>query len=140
MDPEARVAFLARFEAGRAPVLGFVVLGGVFAESVDLPGDRLVGILVAGIGLPPPTLEREAERAAFGEMGRLVAYLHPAVSRVVQAAGRIIRGPEDRGVVCLVDDRFTGRDLRALLPQHWRPEIVRADGLRTRLDRFWQNR
>ena len=37
----------------------------------------------------------------------------------VQATGRVIRSPEDQGVVVLMDDRFAQASVRALLPRWW---------------------
>jgi len=121
-DPAARTAFLAQFEPGGQGV-GFAVLGGVFAEGVDLPGDRLIGAFVATLGLPPAEPLNELARArldaAFGQ-GHDYAYLYPGLRKVVQAAGRVIRTPQDRGWVFLIDDRFRRAPVRRLLPGWWR--------------------
>lgn len=121
MDETARQAFLARFTPEGAGV-GFAVLGGIFGEGVDLPGKRLVGAFIATLGLSQvnPVNERMRERlgAVFGD-GYRYAYLYPGLTRVVQAAGRVIRTPEDRGVIHLIDDRFQGAEVRALLPGWW---------------------
>ena len=118
-----RDAFLARFEAGGQGV-GFAVLGGAFGEGIDLPGDRLVGAFVATLGLPQvnPVNEklRECLQEAFGR-GFEDAYLIPGLRKVVQAAGRVIRTPEDRGVVYLIDQRFGRAEVRSLLPRWWEP-------------------
>ncbi len=137
MDDAARRAFLARFDA--EPVVGFIVLGGIFAESVDLPGDRLLGMVVVGLSLPPPTTERDAMVRSIGDYGRMAAYEQPALGRVVQAAGRIIRTPTDRGVVCLVDDRFAHPNYRRYLPMHWRVRKVRAAQASEVLYGFWKS-
>ncbi|WP_119156477.1 ATP-dependent DNA helicase [Caldimonas tepidiphila] len=121
MDPAQREAFLARFaEGGRG--IGFAVLGGAFGEGIDLPGERLIGAFVATLGLPPlnPVNEQIKARmqAAFGA-GHDYTYLYPGLQKVVQAAGRVIRTPEDRGVVYLIDDRFAQARVRRLLPGWW---------------------
>jgi DNA excision repair protein ERCC-2 len=120
-EPE-REAFLARFVCdGRG--VGFAVLGGAFAEGVDLPGSRLVGAFIATLGLPPVNaVNAEIERrmsAAFGT-GYEYTYLYPGVQKVIQAAGRVIRAPSDRGVLYLIDDRFALWKVRRLLPPWWR--------------------
>ena len=121
MDAAARDAFLARFEEGGRGV-GFAVLGGTFGEGIDLPGSRLVGAFVATLGLPPVSEVNEQMRrrldAAFGA-GYDYAYLYPGLQKVVQAAGRVIRTPEDRGVVVLIDDRYARAEVRRLLPAWW---------------------
>ncbi|MFM2246000.1 MAG: hypothetical protein RL071_2074, partial [Pseudomonadota bacterium] len=98
------------------------VLGGGLAEGVDLPGDALIGAVIVSPGLPPPTAERRLLADWYEERfgaGRRYAYLVPGLTRVVQAAGRVIRGPEDRGVVFLLCQRFLRDELRALLPPAW---------------------
>jgi len=139
MDATAREAFVAALMDPHGVNVAFVVMGGVFAESIDLPGDALIGVIVVGVGLPPPqgSLERIATR--FGDDGPSVAYRQPAMTRVVQAAGRLIRTETDRGVLCLVDARFRHSEFRRFLPPHWRPEPVRAAELADRLDAFWNS-
>ncbi|MFY8083084.1 MAG: ATP-dependent DNA helicase, partial [Rubrivivax sp.] len=108
MDATARRAFLERFEPqGRG--IGFAVLGGVFAEGVDLPGSRLIGAFVATLGLPPVSPVQEALRTRLDQLfgpDHGYADLVPAMQKVVQAAGRVLRTPEDRGWLWLLDDRY----------------------------------
>ncbi|MNT93876.1 hypothetical protein D3C72_2354480 [compost metagenome] len=54
------------------------------------------------------------------------AYLYPGLQKVVQAAGRVIRTTEDRGVVHLIDDRFARPEVQRLLPNWWSMEKPRA--------------
>lgn len=122
MDEGQRNDFLARFVPGGAGV-GFAVLGGSFAEGIDLRGDRLVGAFVATLGLPQVNPRNERLKAcleaAFGA-GYDYTYLYPGIQKVVQAAGRVIRTQEDQGVVYLIDDRFARPAVRELLPGWWR--------------------
>ena len=122
MTEAQREAFLARFEEHSCGI-GFAVLGGAFAEGIDLPGRRLIGAFVATLGLPqlnPVNGEiRGRLQERFGA-GYEYTYLYPGLRKVVQAAGRVIRGSEDRGVVYLVDDRFARHEVRRLLPRWWR--------------------
>jgi Rad3-related DNA helicase len=137
MTDEARAGFIEAFAAERA-IVAFAVLGGVFTESIDLPEGALRGIAVVGIGLPPPTLERDAMAELFGSpMGRMLAYEQPAMTRVVQAAGRLIRRATDRGVVCLIDGRYLSAVYRAYLPSHWQPVRTPTRGLAGALAAFW---
>ncbi|XQM37592.1 DNA helicase [Cupriavidus sp. H19C3] len=121
MDEAGQAAFLEGFVAGGRGI-GFAVLGGSFAEGVDLPGDRLIGAFVATLGLPQVNPVNEQLRARLEQMfgrGYAYAYLYPGLRKVVQAAGRVIRTREDRGVVWLIDDRFADAEVRALLPAWW---------------------
>ncbi len=141
MDESLRKSFIDQFEADpQHTLVGFVVLGGVFAESVDLPGDRLIGMVVVGLGLPPPSLERQCLAACFGELGSIAAYEQPAMTRIVQAAGRIIRTENDRGVLCLVDDRYLDPNFSRYLPAHWHPRAVRSSDVEAALYTFWNSR
>ncbi len=137
MSDESREAFIGAFVEGSG-VVGFVVLGGVFTESIDLPGDSLTGIVVVGIGLPPPSLERNEMARMFGSWGRVLAFEQPAMTRVVQAAGRLIRRDTDRGVVCLIDRRFATSEYAPYLPRHWQPVCATSDELAMKLKGFWQ--
>jgi DNA excision repair protein ERCC-2 len=120
-------AFLARFAPDGCGI-GFAVLGGSFGEAIDLPGTRLVGAFVATLGLPqlnPVNQQMKARmHEAFGA-GYDYTYLFPGLQKVVQAAGRVIRGPQDRGVLYLIDDRFARPEVRRLLPPWWRVEVMR---------------
>jgi len=113
--------FLERFtDTGQG--IAFAVLGGAFAEGIDLPGRRLIGAFLATLGLPQvnPVNEqiRQRMQALFGA-GYDYACLYPGLQKVVQAAGRVIRTPSDEGVVHLMDDRFARPEVRALLPAWW---------------------
>ena len=102
--------------------MGFAVLGGSFGEGIDLRGDRLVGAFVATLGLPQVNPRNEQLKSRLQEMfgaGYDYAYLYPGLQKVVQAAGRVIRTPADRGYVYLIDDRFHRAAVRELLPAWW---------------------
>jgi len=130
MDDALRAEALARLATagpgGRRKVLA-AVLGGVFAEGIDLPAGALSAIVVVGPALPPIGLERDLlhdwyERR-YGR-GFLYGSLVPGLTRVVQAAGRLVRRSEDRGVIVLVDRRFRWREVGALLPAEWDVEVT----------------
>lgn len=123
MDEAARAQFLAQFQP-YGQLLGFAVLGGVFAEGVDLPGSRLVGAFIATLGLPQfnPVNEALCQRLQqrFGQrLGHDYSYLYPGMRKVVQAAGRVIRTEHDAGVLYLIDDRYTQPHVQVLLPRWW---------------------
>jgi DNA excision repair protein ERCC-2 len=119
-EPE-REAFVARFTP-ESQGIGFAVLGGAFGEGIDLPGQRLIGAFIATLGLPQlnPVNEQLRTRlqARFGQ-GYDYTYLFPGLQKVVQAAGRVIRGPDDEGVVVLMDERFGRPEVRRWLPAWW---------------------
>ena len=121
MDESEREGFLARFMVGGRGV-GFAVLGGSFAEGIDLVGTRLIGAFIATLGLPQfnPVNEELRRRLAqaFGD-GYDYMYLFPGIRKVVQAAGRVIRTTSDTGTVHLIDDRFARPEVLRLLPNWW---------------------
>ena len=123
MEEEERAAFLARFDAENADTLaGFCVLGGLFSEGIDLKGDRLIGTVIVGVGLPGLSLRQNEIREYFNRKngrGYDYAYVYPGMNKVLQAAGRVIRSADDAGVAVLIDSRFHTAAYRALFPPHW---------------------
>jgi len=121
-EPE-RDAFLAAFAVEHGETLvGFAVMGGVFGEGIDLVGDRLIGAIIVGVGLPQLCMERDLIRDYFQEQtgaGFDYAYTFPGMNRVLQATGRVIRSETDRGVVLLIDARFKEPRYRRLFPSWW---------------------
>ena len=121
----------------------FIVMGGVFGESVDFSAFSLKGVIMVGLGLPPPSQERNLIEAYFDQdqgdgWGRLVAYTQPALVKNIQAAGRLIRSERDVGVICLVDPRFTSAEVQRFFPAHWRPRVTRAQEVPAAVTQFWQ--
>lgn len=146
MTEAEREAFLARFSTGSAETLvGLAVMGGIFGEGIDLVGDRLIGVVVVGVGVPQLGLERDLIKAYFDEQGGngfAFAYQYPGFNRVLQATGRVIRTETDQGVIVLLDERFMHARYRQLFPAHWRGHqvVVNPQALKKKLDRFWSGR
>ncbi len=148
MSDTARAEFLDSFSPPQAEgedrtVLGVVVLGGIFGESVDFSAAPLKGVICVGVGLPPPGPVREAIARHFAADsdaagGKRMAYLQPAMTKVVQMAGRLLRDPADRGVICLVDSRFRDPAYQAFFPRHWRPRVIKAHDVAETLKNFWR--
>ncbi|WDG78063.1 ATP-dependent DNA helicase [Pseudomonas chlororaphis] len=131
MDEGQRQAFLERFDADGQGV-GFAVLGGAFGEGIDLPGSRLIGAFIATLGLAqlnPVNEQLKLRMAAIFGAGYDYTYLYPGLQKVVQAAGRVIRSQQDRGVVMLIDDRFAEPRVRQLLPGWWSLDAPGGEGL-----------
>ena len=121
MDEGQRQGFLDQFSS-EGQGIGFAVLGGAFGEGIDLPGSRLIGAFIATLGLAQlnPVNEQLKQRmAAIFGAGYDYTYLYPGLQKVVQAAGRVIRSQQDRGVVMLIDDRFGEARVQQLLPSWW---------------------
>ena len=135
-----RARVLARLERP-GTTLGFAVLGGTYGEGVDYVGDRLVGAVVVGTGLPAlgerVRLEREYHESR-GRDGFDVACRVPGLARVLQSAGRVIRSESDRGVVTFVDRRFADGFYADAMPEHLRPsDASDVTDYRRSLDAFW---
>ena len=125
MDEAARQSFLDRFVLDGCGV-GFAVLGGAFGEGVDLPGTRLIGAFVATLGLPQVNPVNEQFKQRLGRQfgaGFDYAYLYPGVRKVIQAAGRVIRGDQDQGVLVLIDERFAEARVQQMFPGWWQTAI-----------------
>lgn len=145
MDDTQREVFIKSFDErpSRSRVV-FAVLGGLFSEGIDLTGDRLSGVIVVGVGLPLLHYENDLlkdfyDHAAGDGFG--FAYQFPGMNKVLQAAGRVIRTETDRGVVLLVDDRFTHTRYRKLFPPEWSHALTlrSPEALAGALDAFWNN-
>lgn len=144
MSHREREEFLDFFkeDSGKLRV-GFCVLGGSFSEGVDLPGSRLIGVVVVGVGIPGLSNERNILRDYYEnkcERGYDYAYTFPGMNRVLQAAGRVIRREEDKGVVVLIDDRYAEEPYLHLYPSHWKglTAASKPAALAGHLQAFWQ--
>ena len=136
--------FLSFFKEDEGKLrVGFCVLGGSFSEGVDLPGSRLIGVVIVGVGLPGLSAERNIIRDYYenkSENGYDYAYTYPGMNGVLQAAGRVIRRDTDRGAVVLIDDRYATEKYRALMPPHWEgiKFIPDVQSLQAQLKEFWK--
>ncbi|MFT3895900.1 MAG: helicase C-terminal domain-containing protein [Anaerolineales bacterium] len=143
MTEAARESFLSRFSTGNQETLiGLAVMGGVFGEGIDLVGERLIGAIVVGVGVPQVSLENDLIKEYFDRQngsGFAYAYQYPGFNRVLQATGRVIRTEADRGIIVLIDERFTHTRYRQLFPSHWRgyQVVQNISQIEGRLARFW---
>ena len=145
MSAKEKSEFLEAFQEKEdsSYLIGFCVMGGIYSEGVDLAGDSLIGAVIVGIGIPALSYEREAICAYYSEKyeeGKQFAYIYPGMNRVLQAAGRVIRGENDKGVVVLIDDRFDDPIYKTVVPNLWKNMkfIGDAKELRAELDEFWK--
>ena len=123
MTEGEKTAFFSAFTGNPDSLLAaFCVLGGIFSEGIDLAGEALIGAVIVGVGLPKIGDAQNLIRGyhdAMGENGFDFAYRFPGMTKILQAMGRVIRDNNDRGVVLLVDKRYTRRDYRSLLPAYY---------------------
>ena len=144
MTEKEREEFLEAFQENTTGTLiGFCVMGGIFSEGIDLTGERLIGAAIVGTGLPQVGCEREILKNYYDEKaqnGFAYAYRYPGMNKVLQAAGRVIRTKEDRGVVLLLDERFLQREYLELFPQEWQGyEKCTIKNAGQKIKAFWDN-
>lgn len=142
LTEEGKTDFLNAFSLKQS-IIGFAVLGGHFSEGIDLKGDLLIGVVVVGVGLPMISFENDLIKNYFDyEMngGFEFAYQFPGANKIMQSAGRVIRGEEDRGVILLVDQRYKTKYYRRVLPEDWGSTYVSQETFISELDEFWEER
>ena len=141
MSEQERESFLSEFQSGRGTLVGFCVMGGIFSEGIDLLGDRLIGALIVGTGIPQVGTENEILKAFYderGENGFDYAYRYPGMNKVLQAAGRVIRTQKDRGLILLLDERFCQRENLSLFPEEWSNyQVSKITSVEKHLKKFW---
>jgi Rad3-related DNA helicase len=142
MREEAREIFLENFEEDNEnSLVGFCVMGGIFSEGIDLKEERLIGAIVVGTGLPQVCNEREILKGYFDSLnmpGFDYSYLYPGMNKVLQAAGRVIRTENDRGVIVLLDERFLQRQYQEVFPREWQEyQVCRRNNLQGYIKEFW---
>ena len=146
MTNKEKEDFLSEFSRTDGKYLiGFCVMGGIYAEGIDLVGDSLIGAVIVGIGMPSLSYEREALTAYYDEKyeeGKQFAYIYPGMNRVLQAAGRVIRREDDKGVIVLIDDRFDDPIYKKVIPKLWSDIgfYKSPKELKEALDEFWQKK
>ena len=138
-----RERFIDLFRDSRRKfIVGFCVLGGMFSEGIDLAGESLIGAFVVGTGMPQLSAERNIMAMYYdekNERGHEFAYTCPGMNKVLQAAGRVIRTENDRGVVVLLDDRYGEMNMKMMFPPHWKHIKYTGDieSMKSILSDFW---
>ncbi|MBQ8085437.1 MAG: ATP-dependent DNA helicase [Lachnospiraceae bacterium] len=144
LSEQERDEFISRFREEEKPVLGFCILGGIFSEGIDLAGEHLIGAAIVGTGLPMVCNENEIKLNYFSDRedkGFEYAYLYPGMNKVQQAAGRVIRTMDDRGVILLLDERFVTRQVVDTFPAEWEDyRVVNLNTVSAELEDFWNQK
>ena len=144
MSEEEKEEFLALFNNDNKETnVGFCVLGSHFSEGIDLTEDKLIGIIVVGVGMPQINRERDIIKEQLNEnnKGFDYAYVYPGMIKVLQAVGRCIRTSKDRGVILLLDNRYSTYRYKSLFPQEWNPyvRIKKPNDIKHLCENFWDN-
>lgn len=142
MSEEEKEEFLSMFdEDNKETHVGFCVLGGHFSEGIDLTNDKLIGVIIVGVGMPQIGIERDIikEHMKDSNKGFDYAYVYPGMIKVLQAAGRCIRTDDDKGVILLLDNRYSQRRYQSLFPYEWYPNfrVRKSDDVKTLCEEFW---
>lgn len=143
MSEQERADFLSAFHREEGTLVGLCVLGGAFAEGIDLRGESLIGVIVIGTGIPQVGARLDLTKQYFdeaGDDGFSYTYLYPGFNKVMQAVGRVIRTEEDRGFALLLDERFDMTRYRRLFPREWQQvRTCTIDTIADQLAAFWEN-
>ena len=143
MQEREREQFLYMFEQEReGSLVAFCVMGGIFSEGIDLKNDKLIGAIIVGTGLPQISNERQILKDYYDERGLSgfdYAFRYPGINKVLQAAGRVIRTQEDRGIILLLDERFLQADYTPLFPREWKErKVCNLKQIKEEVKRFWK--
>lgn len=137
--------FLANFkENPQESRIGVCVINGSFAESIDLTGDRLIGVVIVGVGLPQVNFENNLVKDFYiqKEMnGYEFAYMNPGINKVLQALGRVIRTQDDKGSALIIDSRYAQSHYFSILKDRYKnyTKIKDSNGLIKALNSFYKN-
>lgn len=142
MCEEQREEFLDNFKENPDKThMGFCVMGGIYSEGIDLTGNRLIGAVIVGTGLPMVCNERELFRGYYDDIngkGFDYAYLFGGMNKVMQSAGRVIRTKDDTGCILLLDERFLTNSYTSLFPREWWPySAVNVGQMKKMMEKFW---
>lgn len=143
MGETDREIFLENFnEENKNTLIGFCVMGGIFSEGIDLIGEKLIGAVIVGTGIPQISNEREILKKYYDNKrlnGFDYAYRYPGMNKVLQSAGRVIRTKDDNGMILLLDERFLMEEYLQLFPREWkRFEVCSLMHLEEYVDAFWE--
>ena len=108
MKQEELMNTVESFKSDRGSILAGV-MGGRLAEGIDYPDTSLEMAIIVGIPYPAPGVRQEALQhyfdVCFHGKGWEYAVESPALRKILQAAGRVIRSENDRGVIVITDGR-----------------------------------
>lgn len=146
MSEDEKESFLSCFvEKPKRTTVGLAVIGGAFSEGIDLVGDRIIGVVVVGVGLPQLCFERDLIKDYFNKVennGYEYAYVCPGINKVMQAVGRVIRSENDKGIALLIDDRYLTEEYHELFKNTYSHyEVVTSiEDIKEQVENFWTNK
>ena len=144
MEDKDKNKFLSYFEVDPTKTtVGFAVLGGIFSEGIDFYSDKLIGAIVVGVGLPQISFERDLIKEHFDSEdinGFDYDYVNPGITKIIQAAGRVIRSENDKGIIVFIDDRFKQFKYRNILQKQYKNNqyVTNERQIEFLLEQFWK--
>ena len=144
MDDKQESEFLSHFESNpNKTTIGFVVLGGSFGEAIDLIDDRLIGVVIVGVGLPQINFKSDLVKEYFmkkGMNGFDYAYVNRGINNVMQAMGRLLRSENDKGAILLIDQRYTNYNYRKIFRGNFKNYhiIYSSEEIGKMCESFWR--
>ena len=145
MSEEEKGDFLRRFDVDNNQTLvGLAVLGGAFSEGIDLVGEKLIGAIIVGVGLPQVSFERDLIKDYFDNndmSGYDYSYVNPGINKILQAAGRVIRSENDKGIVMFIDDRYKQRKYKEVIQREYKNNYYVSSNkeIKEIIDDFWKS-
>ena len=146
MNIDDRELFLSKLKPNpNATTVAICVMGGSFSEGIDLLGDRLIGLVIIGVGLPTISLENKLIDEYYstnGLSGYAYAFINPGINKIMQAVGRLIRTESDKGVALLIDERYSYSTYRSLFKNRWTncSKITSLDVMKEELVNFYKQK
>ncbi|MFH0883446.1 MAG: helicase C-terminal domain-containing protein [bacterium] len=142
LSPGVPIHLLERIlEGAEGPSLLMAVMGGAIGEGVELPAGTYDGCIIVSPGVPPPSTRGELllERFEDDQEARAQAAHLPGLIRARQAAGRLFRAPDQRGIIILAGQRYADERLAVMLPDAWAssPVVQSIKELLDIIDRWW---
>ena len=137
--------FLYNFEySPKNTKVGFCVISGSFAEGIDLVGNRLIGVVIVGVGLPQVNFENNLIKDYYSSKdinGYEFAYTNPGINKIFQALGRVVRTENDRGSALIIDSRYKQTNYKkAFLSRYKNSKIVSSTSeIEEALKSFYKN-
>ena len=122
------------FKSDKGAILAGV-MGGRLAEGVDYPDTTLEMAMIIGIPYPSPGARQDALQhyydISFDGRGWKFAVESPAVRKLLQAAGRVVRSETDKGLIIIADNRA-----RSFL--EYMPELEQSENIVSEIGDFFE--
>ena len=134
MNQEELMSTVESFKSEMGAILAGV-MGGRLSEGIDYPDTTLEMAIIVGIPYPSPGARQEALQhyydIKFDGRGWKFAVESPAIRKLLQAAGRVVRSETDKGLIVIADNRA-----RSFL--EYIPDLEQSDDIVEDIDNFFE--